>query len=152
MFVPVAFMKGMVGRFFFQFGVTVAVAVAISYFVSMTLTPMLSARLLATHGHGTARVGRGARARSSRAIERGYRRILEWALAHRGVTVAAAVRRPRRHRRPRRGSSSSRSCPRRTWRREGDAWSCPSGTPLEETAGARRSGLAAQIRARARAS
>lgn len=45
-FIPVAFMSGIVGRFFFQFGITVAVAVVISTFVSFTLTPMLSARLL----------------------------------------------------------------------------------------------------------
>jgi HAE1 family hydrophobic/amphiphilic exporter-1 len=89
-FIPVAFMKGMVGRFFFQFGVTVAVAVAISYFVSMTLTPMMSARVLAAHGHGTTRVG-AALERFFTAIERGYRRTLQWALAHRGLTVAAAV-------------------------------------------------------------
>jgi HAE1 family hydrophobic/amphiphilic exporter-1 len=41
-FVPVAFMKGMIGRFFMQFGVTVAVAVLVSLFVSFTLDPMLS--------------------------------------------------------------------------------------------------------------
>lgn len=45
-FVPVAFMDGIVGRFFFQFGMTVTVAVLISMLVSLTLTPMLSARLL----------------------------------------------------------------------------------------------------------
>ena len=89
-FIPVAFMKGMVGRFFFQFGVTVAVAVAISYAVSMTLTPMMSARILAKHGHGTSRVG-AALERFFTAIERGYRRALEWALGHRGATVALAV-------------------------------------------------------------
>ncbi len=42
-FVPVAFMKGIIGRFFFQFGITVAVAVLVSLFVSFTLAPMLSA-------------------------------------------------------------------------------------------------------------
>jgi HAE1 family hydrophobic/amphiphilic exporter-1 len=56
-------MKGIVGRFFFQFGVTVSVAVLLSMFVSFTLTPMLSSRLL--------RVKRGrpgrSRARSSAA-------------------------------------------------------------------------------------
>ena len=41
-FVPVAFMKGMIGKFFFPFGVTVAVAVLVSLFVSFTLDPMLS--------------------------------------------------------------------------------------------------------------
>src|SRR5437016_14035112 len=41
-FVPVAFMKGIVGRFFFPFGITVAFAVLVSLFVSFTLDPMLS--------------------------------------------------------------------------------------------------------------
>jgi multidrug efflux pump subunit AcrB len=41
-FVPVAFMKGIVGKFFFPFGITVAVAVLVSLFVSFTLDPMLS--------------------------------------------------------------------------------------------------------------
>jgi len=41
-FVPVAFMSGIIGRYFFQFGITVAVAVLVSLFVSFTLDPMLS--------------------------------------------------------------------------------------------------------------
>jgi hydrophobe/amphiphile efflux-1 (HAE1) family protein len=41
-FVPVAFMDGIIGRFFLQFGITVAVAVLVSLFVSFTLDPMLS--------------------------------------------------------------------------------------------------------------
>jgi HAE1 family hydrophobic/amphiphilic exporter-1 len=41
-FVPVAFMAGIIGRYFFQFGITVAVAVLVSLFVSFTLDPMLS--------------------------------------------------------------------------------------------------------------
>ncbi len=45
-FVPVAFMEGQVGRFMFQFGITVAVSVLISMFISFTLDPMLSSRLL----------------------------------------------------------------------------------------------------------
>ena len=43
-FVPVAYMKGIMGRFFFQFGITVAFAVLVSLFVSFTLDPMLSSR------------------------------------------------------------------------------------------------------------
>ena len=43
-FVPVAFMAGMVGRIFYEFGITVAAAVAASLFVSFTLDPMLSSR------------------------------------------------------------------------------------------------------------
>ena len=45
-FVPIAFMSGIVGRFFTQFGITVAVAVSISLFVAFTLTPMMSSRML----------------------------------------------------------------------------------------------------------
>ncbi len=41
-FVPIAFMRGIIGQFFFQFGLTVAVAVLVSLFVSFTLDPMLS--------------------------------------------------------------------------------------------------------------
>ncbi len=88
-FVPVAFMDGIMGRFFYQFGVTVAVAVLISYLVSMTLTPMLSARILKEHqGHGAI----------SRAIERvlvgvetRYRGVLAWALSHRLITMGGAL-------------------------------------------------------------
>lgn len=45
-FVPVAFMKGIVGKFFFEFGITVTVAVLISLFVSLSLTPMMTSRFL----------------------------------------------------------------------------------------------------------
>jgi hydrophobic/amphiphilic exporter-1 (mainly G- bacteria), HAE1 family len=41
-FIPVAFMSGIIGRIFFQFGITVTVAVLVSLFVSFTLDPMLS--------------------------------------------------------------------------------------------------------------
>src|SRR5512138_1212697 len=88
-FVPVAFMEGIIGRFFYQFGVTVAVAVLISYFVSMTLTPMLSARVIKEHvAHG--RIFRAIE-RGLSAIEATYRRALGWVLAHRAVTMAAAA-------------------------------------------------------------
>jgi hydrophobic/amphiphilic exporter-1 (mainly G- bacteria), HAE1 family len=43
-FVPIAFMKGIIGRFFYEFGITVAFAVLVSLFVSFTLDPMLSSR------------------------------------------------------------------------------------------------------------
>ncbi|MBU1638361.1 efflux RND transporter permease subunit, partial [bacterium] len=45
-FVPVAFMQGIVGRFFLEFGITISVAVLVSLFVAFTLTPMLSSRWL----------------------------------------------------------------------------------------------------------
>jgi len=45
-FTPVAFIKGIIGRYFFEFGITVAVSVMISLFVALTLTPMLCSRFL----------------------------------------------------------------------------------------------------------
>jgi HAE1 family hydrophobic/amphiphilic exporter-1 len=47
-FLPVAFMKGIIGRFFLQFALTVVFAVLVSLFVSFTLTPMLASRYLKT--------------------------------------------------------------------------------------------------------
>ena len=49
-FVPVAFMSGIIGKFFYQFGITVAVAVLVSLFVSFTLDPMLSSVWRDPHG------------------------------------------------------------------------------------------------------
>jgi HAE1 family hydrophobic/amphiphilic exporter-1 len=88
-FIPVAFMEGMMGKFFYQFGVTVAVAVGISYFVSMTLTPMLSSRLLKHHGKPGA-VSQAIE-RALTATENVYRRSLRWMLDHRAITMGAAV-------------------------------------------------------------
>src|SRR6185503_17944843 len=48
-FLPVAFMGGIVGRFLKSFGLTMAFAIAVSLLVSFTLTPMLSARFMKTH-------------------------------------------------------------------------------------------------------
>ena len=51
-FIPVLLMGGMVGRVFREFAVTIAVAIVISGFVSLTLTPMLCARVLRAHHEG----------------------------------------------------------------------------------------------------
>jgi hydrophobic/amphiphilic exporter-1 (mainly G- bacteria), HAE1 family len=51
-FIPVLLMGGIVGRVFREFAVTIAVAILISAFVSLTLTPMLCARVLKGHHHG----------------------------------------------------------------------------------------------------
>jgi HAE1 family hydrophobic/amphiphilic exporter-1 len=45
-FIPVAFMPGIVGRFFYEFGITISAAVLVSLFVAFTLTPMLSSKWL----------------------------------------------------------------------------------------------------------
>ncbi|MCP3101326.1 efflux RND transporter permease subunit [Myxococcus sp. K15C18031901] len=88
-FIPVAFMDGMMGKFFYQFGVTVAVATLISYAVSMTLTPMLSSRMLRHHGQPT-----GISAVVERflvGMENGYRNLLAAILRRRAVTLVVAV-------------------------------------------------------------
>ncbi|HVV84406.1 MAG TPA: efflux RND transporter permease subunit [Kofleriaceae bacterium] len=78
-FLPVATMKGLIGRFFLQFGVTVSVAVLVSLFVSFTLTPMLSARLLKVK-HGKRFILSRAIERVLDAIDHVYRRLLGFVL------------------------------------------------------------------------
>jgi len=48
-FIPVIFMKGIIGKFFFQFGITMSVAVLFSLLEALTLTPMRTSRFLAAH-------------------------------------------------------------------------------------------------------
>src|SRR5205814_10040076 len=95
-FVPIAFMSGLIGKFFFQFGVTVAVAVLVSLFVSFTLDPMLSSVWHDPPGSRFRRVPWLGRFmdRFERGIEwvhRVYGRILEWALGHRKSVIALAL-------------------------------------------------------------
>ncbi|HEY8141497.1 MAG TPA: efflux RND transporter permease subunit, partial [Kofleriaceae bacterium] len=91
-FLPVAFMKGIVGRFFYQFGLTVSFAVAVSALVSFTVTPMLASRLLRPHHEGQRPfiIYRPFAWFLDR-IERGYRRVLGWALGHRAITLGIAL-------------------------------------------------------------
>ncbi len=93
-FVPVAFMQGIVGQFFREFGLTIAVAVVISLFVAFTLDPMLSARLTRRRVPGREGRGQGLRRRLQSMLERSdrvYSRSLEWVLRHRLATVLAAA-------------------------------------------------------------
>jgi len=95
-FVPVAFMKGIIGRFFFQFGLTVAFAVLVSLFVSFTLDPMLSSRW---YDPDIERTGArnflqrwldGFNSWFERTADR-YKRLVGWALDHRAIVVGAAA-------------------------------------------------------------
>jgi len=93
-YVPVAFMSGMVGQFFREFGLTVATATLFSLFVSFTLTPMLASRWLKAEQDGGRR---SLIERFGRLWEKGYdrvagvyRRLLVWALRHRKTVVASA--------------------------------------------------------------
>ncbi len=91
-FLPVAFMKGIVGRFFYQFGLTVSFAVAVSALVSFTVTPMLASRLLRPHHEGQRPfiIFRPFAWFLDR-VERSYRRVLGWALRHRWKTVGISL-------------------------------------------------------------
>ena len=86
-FLPVAFMTGYAQRFIYPFGITMAFAIMVSFLVSVTLTPMLGARIL----------GRGAhahRARDGRAyrwLDGMYTRSVRWSLDHRGIVAAVAI-------------------------------------------------------------
>jgi len=95
-FLPVAFMKGIIGRFFFQFSMTVVFAVAVSLFVSFTLTPMLASRFLKSNhsSGGTARQpGRLSSSLESgyKSVESWYRKLLGIALNHRAIVVISAA-------------------------------------------------------------
>lgn len=84
-FLPVVFMKGVIGRYFFQYGVTVTVAVLLSLLEALTLTPMRCSRYLKVDSHSTG---------LAHYVERGikktaniYRKILAILLRHRWKTV-----------------------------------------------------------------
>jgi len=102
-FVPIAFMGGITGQFFRQFGITVAMVTLFSLFIAFTLTPMLSSRwyreedTVPADEEDEAGAGKPARGLSGRlfggfdrgyaGLRRQYRRLLEWSLDHRLATV-----------------------------------------------------------------
>ena len=86
-FIPILLMGGVVGRLFREFAITLSAAILVSLVVSLTTTPMMCSRLTQEHGR-TGAHGRlhGLSERAFDAVQDGYRRSLEWALAH-GPTV-----------------------------------------------------------------
>ena len=89
-FVPVAFMTGQIGRYFYSFGLTSAAAILLSMFVSFTLTPALCSLWLKKEDvkadHSTTKSG-GLYGK----MDATYDRMLQWALHHRPVMVAIAA-------------------------------------------------------------
>jgi len=88
-FIPVLFLGGLIGRLFQEFAVTIGVAILVSGFVSLTLTPMLCSRWLKPEAE------QGRHGRFYQAIERawerslsGYERSLAWVMDHRGLALA----------------------------------------------------------------
>ncbi len=104
-FLPIGFMDGIIGKFFHEFGITVAAAILISMFVSFTLDPMLSSvwHDPAVHGHGQPAgprqgwydhsIGRitGWIDRLQDDLADGYQQVLAWSLRHQLATVLMAV-------------------------------------------------------------
>jgi len=104
-FLPVAFMGGIIGRFFYQFGVTVSTAVLLSLFVSFTLDPMLSSIWPdpdAAHQHDRLNGRLSFRKRPIAWLLAGFQRLLDrltnlyshilaWSLRHRLITVLIAI-------------------------------------------------------------
>jgi HAE1 family hydrophobic/amphiphilic exporter-1 len=89
-FIPVVFVEGMVGNFLSEFGATVATAVLLSLVVALTLTPMLAARIPPPkhREHGSIYHRLEVWLES---LESGYRRVLDWTLSHRAVTMGIAL-------------------------------------------------------------
>jgi HAE1 family hydrophobic/amphiphilic exporter-1 len=93
-FLPIAFLKGTVGQFFRQFGMTVCFAMVISLFEAMVMGPMLSA-YMAKRGKG----GKHARPAGilkwfdhfQTSLEKGYEVLIGWSIRHRLVVVLGAV-------------------------------------------------------------
>jgi len=89
-FVPVAFMGGIPGRFLRSFGLTMAFSIAVSMLVSFTLTPMMGSRWLKTHVEGVKSFGERIVDFFYRPIERIYAGVLGFVMRHRWIVVVAS--------------------------------------------------------------
>ena len=95
-FLPVAFMGGLVGKFWNSFGLTATYAIMVSLVIAFTLTPMLAARILSHRSAGEAAEGHAASSKETgfyHRLESGYERALDWCLRHRAwcLLVAALI-------------------------------------------------------------
>ena len=88
--IPLLFMQEVIGRLFREFAVTLAITILFSALVSLTLVPMMSARLLEPLDHVHNRIGAWIQARMDWTIAR-YDRGLQWVLAHQPFTLALAL-------------------------------------------------------------
>ncbi|HXV19136.1 MAG TPA: efflux RND transporter permease subunit, partial [Candidatus Omnitrophota bacterium] len=88
-FLPVAFMKGVIGKFFFQFGMTISVAVLLSLLEALTLTPMRASQFLRV-GERKTRFGRAFEG-SFHALSKIYRKVLERALKMPKTVIIASL-------------------------------------------------------------
>ena len=87
-FIPVMFMGGIVGRLFHEFAVTISVAILISGFVSITLTPMLCSLFVKPHGTDQGNWLLHAFNHGFNAVQNGYVFSLRWCLARPGLILS----------------------------------------------------------------
>ena len=90
-FLPVAFMGGIPGRFLRSFGVTMAFSIAVSMLVAFSLTPMLSSRWLKSHVEGVKSFGERVVDWVYRPIEHVYGRVLGFVMRHRWIVVTLSL-------------------------------------------------------------
>ncbi len=90
-FIPVAFLTGAVGRLFREFGITLAVSVAISGFVALTLTPTLCALILRRHSGASNKWSDRSFDAFFRGLDRAYGATLGWTLRHRAIVFVTAT-------------------------------------------------------------
>jgi len=89
-FIPVVFMKGIIGRFFLQFGITLCLAVLLSYIEAVTLAPARCSQFLKTSREGRSRVGRFVDT-GFRRLEGIYGRVLARGLRRPGYILIVAL-------------------------------------------------------------
>ncbi|HEY1857985.1 efflux RND transporter permease subunit [Acidocella sp.] len=89
--IPLLFMGDVVGRLFSEFAITLAVTIVISAIVSLTLVPMLCARLLREQGSARPSRFEAWNERNFNRLIAGYGRALTWVLAHAQATLLVAV-------------------------------------------------------------
>lgn len=88
-FLPVAFMKGVIGKYFLQFGITISLAVMLSLLEALTITPMRAASFVNT-AERTSRLGKAFDAFFVR-FEKFYQRTLGWGLLRKKTVVIASI-------------------------------------------------------------
>jgi HAE1 family hydrophobic/amphiphilic exporter-1 len=88
-FIPVMFMGGIVGRLFHEFAVVISVAILLSGFIAITLTPMLCSRFVKAHDHTKKNWLIGGFDRGFQAVQHGYTTSLAWCMQRPRLVLGA---------------------------------------------------------------
>jgi HAE1 family hydrophobic/amphiphilic exporter-1 len=90
-FIPVLLMPGVVGRLFFEFAVTISIAILISGFISLSLTPMLCSKILRPKGEGKPSLPVRLAENFFQSLLASYEKLLRFALAQKGLVIMLFV-------------------------------------------------------------